>query len=247
MDESLLFFSLLLFSFAFLYSSVGHGGASAYLALMALFSFDNQVMKQTALSLNLVVAAISFIQFYRSGFFILRLFIFLAISSIPLAFVGGMIDLKSQSYKLVLGFFLLISVVRLFLKSTDYINLINKKKINIVVALIIGASIGFVSGLIGIGGGILLSPILLMLKWSDVKNTASVSALFIWVNSAAGLAGQINSGIKLDNNIPLFIIVVTVGAIFGGYWGSKSLSFINLEKVLLLVLLAAAIKLIFFK
>ena len=158
-----------------------------------------------------------------------------------------MIDLKSQTYKLVLGFFLLISVVRLFLKSTDYINLINKKKINIVVALIIGASIGFVSGLIGIGGGILLSPILLMLKWSDVKNTASVSALFIWVNSAAGLAGQINSGIKLDNNIPLFIIVVTVGAIFGGYWGSKSLSFINLEKVLLLVLLAAAIKLIFFK
>ena len=130
MDESLLFFSLLLFSFAFLYASVGHGGASAYLALMALFSFDNQVMKQTALSLNLVVAAISFIQFYRSGFFILRLFIFLAISSIPLAFVGGMIDLKSQTYKLVLGFFLLISVVRLFLKSTDYINLINKKKIN---------------------------------------------------------------------------------------------------------------------
>ena len=152
MDESLLFFSLLLFSFAFLYASVGHGGASAYLALMALFSFDNQVMKQTALSLNLVVAAISFIQFYRSGFFILRLFIFLAISSIPLAFVGGMIDLKSQTYKLVLGF-LLISVVRLFLKSTDYINLINKKKINIVVALIIGASIGFVSGLIGIGEG----------------------------------------------------------------------------------------------
>ena len=140
--------------------------AIAYLALMALFSFDNQVMKQTALSLNLVVAAISFIQFYRSGFFILRLFIFLAISSIPLAFVGGMIDLKSQTYKLVLGFFLLISVVRLFLKSTDYINLINKKKINIVVALIIGASIGFVSGLIGIGGGILLSPILLLLKWS---------------------------------------------------------------------------------
>ena len=84
-----------------------------------------------------------------------------------------------------------------------------------------------------------------MLKWSDVKNTASVSALFIWVNSAAGLAGQINSGINLDNNIPLFIIVVTIGAIFGGYWGSKSLSFINLEKVLLLVLLAAAIKLIF--
>ena len=122
MDESLLFFSLLLFSFAFLYASVGHGGASAYLALMALFSFDNQVMKQTALSLNLVVAAISFIQFYRSGFFILRLFIFLAISSIPLAFVGGMIDLKSQTSSRIVVLVELNYLERIIKDSGEFVN-----------------------------------------------------------------------------------------------------------------------------
>ena len=147
---------------------------------------------------------------------------------------------------MILGLFLLAAVARILLKPTPREVQIEEEKFNTLMALVIGATIGFVSGLIGIGGGIILSPLLLLLKWADVKNTAGISALFIWVNSAAGLAGQLQSGIQIDDHLFLFIGVVTFGAILGGYWGSKSLSFINLEKVLAVVLIAAAVKLIAF-
>ena len=246
MFDSLILFAVVLVVCAFIYSSVGHGGASAYLALMALFSFDTVVMKQTALSLNLVVAAISFFQFYRLGFFKLKLFLFLAMTSVPASFLGGMLTLESTMYKIILGLFLLLAVARILFKPSQKELQIEEEKFNVLVALVIGASIGFVSGLIGIGGGIILSPLLLLLKWADVKNTAGISALFIWVNSAAGLSGQLQSGIQIDDHLFLFMAVVALGAILGGYWGSKSLSFINLEKVLAVVLIAAAVKLIAF-
>ncbi len=246
MLDPLILFAVVLAICAFIYSSVGHGGASAYLALMALFSFDTIVMKQTSLSLNLVVAAISFIQFYRLGFFKLKLFLFLALTSVPASFLGGTLTLESSMYKMILGLFLLAAVARILLKPTQRNPQIEEEKFNTLGALVIGATIGYVSGLIGIGGGIILSPLLLLLKWADVKNTAGISALFIWVNSAAGLAGQLQSGIQIDDHLFLFIGVVAFGAILGGYWGSKSLSFINLEKVLAVVLIAAAVKLIAF-
>tara|TARA_B100001093_G_scaffold362680_1_gene347447 strand:+ start:22671 stop:23411 length:741 start_codon:yes stop_codon:yes gene_type:complete len=246
MFDSLILFAVVLVVCAFIYSSVGHGGASAYLALMALFSFDTVVMKQTALSLNLVVAAISFFQFYRLGFFKLKLFLFLAMTSVPASFLGGMLTLESTMYKIILGLFLLLAVARILFKPSQKELQIEEEKFNVLVALVIGASIGFVSGLIGIGGGIILSPLLLLLKWADVKNTAGISALFIWVNSAAGLSGQLQSGIQIDDHLFLFMAVVALGAILGGYWGSKSLSFINLEKVIAVVLIAAAVKLIAF-
>ena len=246
MFDPLILFAVVLLVCAFIYSSVGHGGASAYLALMALFSFDTVVMKQTALSLNLVVAAISFFQFYRLGFFKLKLFLFLALTSVPTSFLGGMLTLESRMYKIILGLFLLAAVARMLLKPAQRELQIEEEKFNVFGALVIGASIGYVSGLIGIGGGIILSPLLLLLKWADVKNTAGISALFIWVNSAAGLSGQLQSGIQIDDHLFFFIAVVALGAILGGYWGSKSLSFINLEKVLAAVLVAAAVKLIAF-
>ena len=157
-----------------------------------------------------------------------------------------MLTLESTIYKIILGLFLLVAVARMLLKPTQRELQIEEEKFNVLGALVIGASIGFVSGLIGIGGGIILSPLLLLLKWADVKNTAGISALFIWVNSAAGLSGQLQSGIQIDDHLFLFIAIVALGAILGGYWGSKSLSFINLEKVLAVVLVAAAVKLIAF-
>ena len=244
--DPLILFAVVLVICAFIYSSVGHGGASAYLALMALFSYDTIVMKQTSLSLNLVVAAISFVHFYRLGFFKLKLFLFLALTSIPASFLGGMLTLESSLYKMILGIFLLVAVVRILLKPTQGELQIEEEKFNGLGALVIGATIGFVSGLIGIGGGIILSPLLLLLKWADVKNTAGISALFILVNSAAGLAGQLQNGIQIDDHLFLFIVVVALGAILGGYWGSKSLGFINLERLLAVVLIAAAVKLIVF-
>src|SRR6187431_2725931 len=162
MDHIILFYCLL-FIVAFLYASVGHGGASGYLALMALFAVSPAVMKPTALLLNLFVSLTSFIQFYRGKHFKWKIFLPLAIASVPLAFAGGLLTLDGNIYKKVLGAFLLIPVCRfLFFPNIPVDEL---RKPNLVASVIIGAAIGFLSGLIGIGGGIILSPILLMLKW----------------------------------------------------------------------------------
>jgi len=193
--ESILFY-ILLFIVAFLYASVGHGGASGYLALMALFSFTPDVMKPTALLLNLFVSLTSFVQFYRGGHFKWKIFLPLVITSIPLAYIGGRMTVESFLYKKLLGIFLLIPIIRfLFFKNIPVNEL---KKPNIVLSLIIGAAIGFLSGLIGIGGGIILSPILLLLKWTDQKQTAAISASFIFVNSLSGLLGQLTKGIHFS-------------------------------------------------
>src|SRR5688572_21576280 len=180
-------FYVLLPLVAFLYASVGHGGASGYLALMAIFAFVPDFMRPAALLLNVAVSLIAFIQYYRQGHFDWRLFWPFAIASIPAAFLGGLIDVEEDVYKKVLGVLLILSVIRLL----DFRIRPQKEKAYppVVVALGIGAAIGFLSGLIGIGGGIILSPIILLLHWADMKKTAAVSALFIFVNSIAGLAG----------------------------------------------------------
>ena len=177
---------------AFLYASVGHGGASGYLALMALFSVAPLVMKPTALLLNLCVSLTSFIQFYRGGHFKRKIFWPFALTSIPAAYAGGLIVVDGTVYKKILGLLLLLPVVRfLFFNNGDPDE---KKSSNFRLSLLVGALIGFLSGLIGIGGGILLSPVLLLLKWTDQKETAAISALFIFVNSLSGLAGQLTTG-----------------------------------------------------
>ncbi len=150
-------FYVLLFIVAFLYASVGHGGASGYLALMALFNFSPAVMKPTALLLNLFVSMVSFIQFYRGKYFRWKLFLPLVVFSIPMAFLGGMVAIQDPVYKTILGLFLIIPICRfLFFKNTDPKDM---KPANLYLLLILGAVIGFVSGMIGIGGGIILSPI----------------------------------------------------------------------------------------
>ena len=243
MQDYLLLFYGLLFVVAFLYASVGHGGASGYLALMALFSVAPDVMKPTALLLNLFVSLTSFIQFYRGKHFLWKIFLPLAIASVPLAFVGGMVAVDGTVYKKMLGLLLLIPVARfIFFNNTPASGL---KKPVPVLSLFIGASIGFLSGLIGIGGGIILSPILLMLKWTDQKQTAAISALFIFVNSLSGLAGQLTKGIQFNTNMVWYVAIAFTGGLCGAYFGALRFKQTILKYVLAVVLLLAAYKLLF--
>lgn len=240
--EATLFY-ILLFIVAFLYASVGHGGASGYLALMALFSFTPEVMKPTALMLNLFVSLTSFIQFYRGGHFKWKIFLPLAITSVPLAYLGGRMTVESFLYKKLLGIFLLIPIIRfLFFKNIPVNEL---KKSNTALSLLIGAAIGFLSGLIGIGGGIILSPILLLLKWTDQKQTAAISASFIFVNSISGLLGQFSKGIHFSADMYGYVAVAFTGGLCGAYLGSLKFNQNILKYTLAVVLIMAAYKLLF--
>lgn len=228
---------------AFLYSSVGHGGASGYLALMALFSFAPEQMKPTALLLNLFVAAIAFYHYYKEGYFNMKLFIPFAITSIPMAFIGGTLDVNSAIYKKILAvllFFAILKMLNVFGKGTN-----NLRTVKIWQGLLVGGLIGFFSGLIGIGGGIILSPVILLLHWGNMKEAAAVSALFIWVNSAAGIMGQVSSGVIISYSSFLFAFIALIGGYFGGYFGSKIGNNNQLRYLLVVVLLSASIKLVF--
>jgi len=243
MQENFILFYFLLFIVAFLYASVGHGGASGYLALMAIFAISPAVMKPTALLLNLFVSSTSFIQFYRGSHFKWKTFWPFALASIPLSFVGGMIMIESSLYKKFLGILLLIPVVRFFFfRNTDPKEF---KPSNIPLSLAFGGLIGLLSGLIGIGGGIILSPILLLLKWTDQKQTAAISAAFIFVNSVAGLGGQLIKGFEFNSYMLSYVVVAFAGGICGAYFGALKFRQNVLKNVLGCVLILAAYKLIF--
>ena len=226
---------------AFLYASVGHGGASGYLAIMSLFAFPVTFMKPTALLLNILVSGISFYFYYREKEFDYKLFYPFAIASVPFSFLGGYLKVDAYWYKIILGTVLLFAIARL-------VGIFGKGKkelqpINIPIALCIGAVIGFISGLIGIGGGIILSPVLLLLGWATMKQTAAVSALFIFVNSISGLFGFVSNGGTLPMASTPPIAVVVFGGILGGYYGSKKMNTITLRNILAVVLLIAVFKL----
>ncbi len=241
MYQEILFYVLLVLV-AFLYSSVGHGGASGYLALMAFFSFAPETMRPTALLINIFVSLIAFVQYYRGGFFKWNLFWPFALASFPAAFIGGMISVDVGLYKKILAVLLLFSVVRLlgikFKKATFDV------KQNLYLALLIGAIIGLFSGMIGIGGGIILSPIILLMHWADMKKTAAVSALFIFVNSIAGLAGLFAKGFEFKTEMGVMIVLALIGGIAGSYYGANKFKNDFLNKILAIVLIIASIKLI---
>ncbi len=235
-------FLLILPVVSFLYASVGHGGASGYLALMALFSFAPEVMKPTALLLNIFVSAIAFYYYYKEGFFNRKLFIPFAIASIPMAFIGGMIEVDASLYKKILGVLLIFAILKMlnvFGKESTKI-----KDIKLWQGIVVGGIIGFFSGLIGIGGGIILTPIILLLHWGKMKEAAAVSALFIWVNSASGLVGQISSGVLINIESFVLVAIAIVGGFFGAYLGSKKMNNQNLRYLLAIVLVIASVKLI---
>lgn len=241
--ENIYSFLFILPIVAFLYSSVGHGGASGYLALMALFSFAPETMKPTALLLNLFVAGISFYYYYKGGFFNKKLFFSFAIASIPLAFIGGTLEIEALLYKKILAVLLVFAILKMlnvFGKESHSI-----KEVKLWQGLVVGSIIGFFSGLIGIGGGIILTPVILLFHWGKMKEAAAVSALFIWVNSAAGLIGQISTGVRLEAASFLLVAVALIGGVLGGYLGSKKINNQSLRYILAFVLIIASVKLFF--
>ena len=225
-----------------LYASVGHGGASGYLALMALFSFSTEIMKPTALLLNLCVSGIAFYHFYKSGYFKIKLFYPFAISSIPFAFLGSMIKIDPSLYKNTLGVLLIFAVFKMLniIKNQKEI----QKKIKLYQGLFFGCCIGFFSGMIGIGGGIILTPIILLFHWGNMKEAAAVSSLFIWVNSAAGFTGHLIGGFLISPQMFFLVGLAIIGGFVGSYWGSKKINEEKLRYVLAFVLTLASIKLI---
>ncbi len=239
--EPLIFYGLL-FVVALLYASVGHGGASGYLALMAIFGMSIDTMKPSALILNLFVSLVAFVQFYKGGYFNFKSFLPFALASVPLSFVGGLIHVDSRIYKILLGVFLMFAVIRM-LFFNDFKRTENASP-SLIVSLLIGGSIGFLSGLLGIGGGIILSPILILLYSMNQKQAAAISAIFIFVNSFAGLSGQLAKGVNIDPQIYIYVIVAFVGGSVGSYLGASKLNQRALKYVLSLVLSIAIFKLL---
>jgi hypothetical protein len=233
-----------LFVVAFLYSSIGHGGGSGYLALFAIFGIAPLYMKSTALTLNLFVSAIAFFSYYRAGFFRPKLILPFLLTSIPFAYLGAMIQVDTKIYNFILGIFLLVAIARMLIVPKA----VGEAKSNpgFFIAMIIGAVLGFFSGMIGIGGGIILSPLLLLMRWASLKETASASALFIFMNSAAGLTGTFHAGLKIEPHIIYWVLAGIAGAILGSYFGSFRINATKLKYVLSLVLLFASFKLLFY-
>lgn len=231
-----------IFVVAVLYSSVGHGGASGYLAVMAFLSVAPTITRPTALVLNLFVASIGAIQFYRAGHFSWNLFWPFAVTSIPTAFLGGMIMLPTNVYKILLGLVLLFAAFRLAWSFSKDVDPVPPK---IWIALICGAAMGLLSGLVGVGGGIFLTPLLLLMNWSETKTAAGISALFILVNSAAGLLGNYQQVSVLPSDVWFWIGAAIAGGLVGSLLGSRKFESLMLRRVLAAVLLFAAVKLIF--
>ena len=241
--EYVYIFLLILPVVSFLYASVGHGGASGYLALMAIFSVTPELMKPTALLLNLFVAAIAFYYYYKEGYFNKKLFISFAVASIPMSIIGGYIEVDTTIYKKILAVLLLFAILKMlniFGKESAII-----RDIKLWQGIVVGGIIGFFSGLIGIGGGIILSPIILLFHWGKMKEAAAVSALFIWVNSAGGLIGQLSSGVNLNIQSFGLVAIALIGGVFGAYYGSNKLNNQNLRYLLATVMAIACVKLFY--
>ena len=237
--------AILFFLTAALYASVGHAGASGYLAVMALFGFAAPVMRPTALALNIIVAAIGTYKFYRAGNFSWRIFLPFAAGSIPFAFIGGALTLPTQIYKPIVGAVLLYSTIRLF-QSTRWNGKDNAEPAPVPVwmGVSVGVVIGLLSGLTGVGGWIFLSPRIVLMNWADARHSAGVSAAFILVNSAAGLLGHSGGLSNLPASIPPWAVVVIVGGYLGAEFGSRRFSNATIKRLLAAVLVIGGLKMI---
>ncbi len=244
MTENTLWILLLLMPlFAFLYASVGHGGASSYLMCLTLFHFSPEQIRPTALILNILVSGIAFLNFRRVCFFPYKLFLALVIFSIPAAYLGGSISINTSSYKFILGVILLFPALRLFNIFPASDKVIIKKSWWL--AAILGLSIGFLSGLIGIGGGIILSPLILLMGWTNVKETSAVSALFIFLNSIAGLIGAGTFQLHIQKELQILMPITVMAGIAGAYLGANRFNVKLLKRLLAVVLLIASTKFLF--
>ena len=233
----------LLFCSALLYSSVGHAGASAYLAVMALLSVAPEVMKSTALALNLCVASFVVVRYGRAGLISPGIALACLVGSIPMAFIGGGWSLPGHVYKPMLGAMLLLAALRLAWPTPPAADNGALRPVSLPLAALIGALIGLLSGLTGTGGGIFLSPLLIFLRWVEVRKTLGTAALFILCNSAAGLAGNLTAVGQLPAELPWMILSVMLGAWCGTWLGLARLAPGGLRRMLAAVLTIAGIKL----
>lgn len=227
---------------AILYSAVGHGGASGYLAVMALLGTAPTEMRPAALVLNVFVASIATLQFARAGHFRWALFLPFAVTSIPAAYLGGRIELPGTTYRVLVGVVLVLSAGRFLLSLRAEDAALRSPPLPM--ALATGAALGFLAGLTGVGGGIFLSPLLILAGWATIRATAATSAAFILVNSVAGLAGQASQLSHLPVPIGWWIVAAVAGGMIGAHLGSGVLSGPALRRSLALVLVLAGTKLI---
>jgi len=229
---------------AALYSSVGHGGASAYLAIMALFSVAPETMRPTALALNLVVATFAAARFALKGQTNWRLLLAFAITAMPAAYIGGSIKLAPEFYRPLVGAVLLLAAVRLFWQPER----LAARPVHVpplLVTLPVGAVLGLLAGLSGTGGGIFLSPLIILFGWGDARKTSGIAAAFIVLNSAAGLLGNLASVQRLPVELPILVASVFGGALLGTWLGVSRLPRHRLLQGLAIVLVIAALKLFF--
>lgn len=233
-----------IFVIAVLYSSVGHAGASGYIAVLTLFSFGPRVIKPTVLLLNILVAIIATYQFCRAGHFSWRLFWPFAVLSVPCAFLGGYLLIPAYTFKLLVGLVLLISAMRLFWvnKRADA-DAVSPPALT--VAMPVGAAIGFLSGITSTGGGIFLTPLLLFFRWAKTKPAAATSAVFILVNSASGLLGYFSNQQPFPPLAWSLAVAAVLGGIIGSLMGSRHLPSRAIYISLACVLTIAGLKLIF--
>ena len=234
----------LFFAAALLYSSVGHAGASAYLAAMALVGVSASIMRPTALVLNLFVATIVIMRFARAGHLPWRNLVPLAAGSIPMAFVGGSIELPGEVYRPLVAVALLAGAVRLATASAGP-DAEERQGVPILPGIAAGAAIGLLAGLTGTGGGIFLTPLLVLAAWTGTRDAAGLSGAFILVNSIAGFAGLLTGGVSLPPAIPLWVASVAAGGLTGSWVGATRFSILNLRRALAFVLMLAAAKLVF--
>ena len=235
--------ALCLMIVAFLYGSVGHGGASGYIAIMSLFNVSVDTYKPIVLLLNIVIAGIAFVQFYRAGYFKWRLCWPFIVSGIPFAFLGSRLALHGKLYNLFLGIALIFPIIRLlgFNPSSKK----EMKSVPLGLALLMGAAIGFVAGMLNIGGGIFLSPVIILMAWANAKEAAAVSSLFIVCNSLSGLIASSNLPSAFNTTFYLWLGTAMAGGILGSYLGSRNFKNITVQYLLAGVLSIACIKLIF--
>lgn len=235
--ELIPFLAVCIFLVAMIYASVGHGGASGYLAVMALFSLHPEALKPTALMLNIVVAGIGTYLYCSAGQFSWRVFWPFVITSIPMSFLGGTFSLPPEYYRPILGLVLFYAAWRLFVrrKDDDYA----ARAPVLPLAMVVGGILGFASGVIGVGGGIFLSPLMILLRWAKVREVSGIAALFILVNSISGLLGHLNSLQHVPEYAPVLAGMALLGGTVGALCGSRHLPVAAILKAMSLMMVLA--------
>jgi len=239
--ETIWILTTVVFAVAVLYSSVGHAGASGYIAVMSLLSVAPPEIKPIALTLNILVASIGTWQFWRAGHFSWQLFWPFALLSVPFAFVGGYLNLPSHLFKVLVGIVLLLSAVQFLVRPPAESEPRQPPKL---VAIGVGGLLGLLSGLTGTGGGIFLTPLLILMRWARTKSASAVSALFILLNSASGLAGNFSATKSFPAFAWALVLAAVIGGSIGSWFGSRRLPHMAIKRLLAVVLTIAGFKLI---